>query len=498
MISWLIDTYGPEQAEVMDAWRETIWNPPDELREATGWNGFQPTPMQEVFLLDPVRFKMVAGGVRAGKSQSPPRACDWFTGIDGGLIWIVGPDYTQARNEFKYLMEPYMKLGLVDKKRVSMPQEGMWSFEVTGGARVETKSGADLTKVAGEAPVCMLVTEVGQHTGGDNGIVDKAQERALEKYAPVIFSGTFEGAFAWYPEKWDEWKDGVETYPGSGIIGFKSYSLPTWSNTYVFPLGADDPRFAELRANTPNDVYLERIEAIPFKPSGLVFRDDYSYETHVTDEDLYIPGKPVELAIDPAHHTYAILFVQRDKDTVRVLDEVYRHDVITQDMFPLVMQSPYWPMVTGGVIDVAGKQQQANYSVVDLWSRHMRIQLRSQSVKIIDGINAVKLRLKEDPATKRPRLLISRRLSRSRHNDGRAGGLLSELEMYSWPKNRATGNTKTVPIDRSNDAIKALGYYLVDQFGHDIARPNVMAMEAQRLGHIWHQRGMRGGMLSVQ
>lgn len=496
MIEFLASQVGVEEALRRDAWRDTIWNPPEEITEATGWGGFTPTLMQAQFLMDPVRIKMVAGGIRAGKSQSPPRMADWWTCVEGGLIWIIGPDYTQARNEFKYMMAPYMSLGLVDKKRVSMPQEGMWSFEITGGCRVETKSAADLTKVAGEAPVFMLVTEVGQHIGGPGGIVDKALERALEKYAPVVFSGTFEGAYTWYPEKWEEWKDGLETYPGSGIRGFQSYSLPTWSNTVVFPEGQDDPRFAELRANTPHDVYMERIEAVPFKPQGLVFREDYDYARHVTDEDLFIPGKPVELAIDPAFHTYAILFVQRNGDTVHVLDEVYMHDCITHDVFAPVKASKYWPLVTGGTIDIAARQHQANYSVTELWANNMNIHLRSQKVKIQDGIDAVALRLKTDMHTGLPRLRISSTLSRTRHNDGRAGGLLSEFEMYSWPKQKPTGNARRLPIDRHNDAIKALGYYLVDQFGLELTEREAMTSE-QRIEHIWHQKGQRGGMYSL-
>lgn len=492
MYNWMKETFGEAEAIFRDSWRESIWMP----NESVGWQGFSPTVIQRKWLSDDVRFKMVAGGVRSGKSATPPRACDAFTVVPEGLIWIIGPDYVHARPEFRYLLEPYLKLGLVSKSAVSMPKEGSWSFVVReSGCRVETKSADELVKIASEAPDMILVTECGLH---DEGIVSKAQERALEKYAPTIFSGTFENSSPWYPAKWAEWEPGLETYLGSGIIGFKSYSMPTWSNTVVFPKGKNDPRFLELKANTPHDEYMERIEAIPYKPSGLVFREHYDYDTHVTDQNLYWKDEPVEVAIDPATHTYAVLFVQSKGQEVHILDEVYMHDVITQEVFPYVIQSPYWPLVTGGVIDIAGKTRSANESVAQLWAKHLHVNLRYQKVGILDGIKAVKLRLMTDPLTGRPRTLISSRLRRERADDGRAGGLLSELEMESWPKDDGKGNPPTVPIDRYNDARKAFGYYCVDQFGHDVLRDNIQAIEDRRLGHVWEQRGMRGGMLGVR
>lgn len=496
MYNWMKETYGEAEAIFRDSWRQAIWKPTPEVTEATGWRGFTPTLIQGQWLGEDVRIKMVAGGVRSGKSQTPPRFLDAFTGVGDGLIWIIGPDYFHARAEFKYLLEPYLKLNLVQKRDVSMPQEGMWVFTIAEtGCRVETKSATDIVKIASEAPDAMLVTECGMH---DGDIIDKVQERGLEKYAPVILSGTFENTKPWYPEKFNEWQGGVETYPGSGVIGFKSYSMPTWSNTYVFPLGQEDPRFREMKANTPKNVYLERIEALPYKPSGLVFREEYDYERHVTDENLFMDGVPVELAVDPATANFAILFVQRKGEVVHILDEVYKHDVITQQMFPYILQSPYWPMVTGGVIDIAGKTRSANESVAELFMRHLRIPLRYQKVGVIEGINAVKLRLMEDPVTRLPRLRISSRLRRERSEDGNSGGLLSEFEMESWPKDDGTGNEKRLPVDRYNHARKALGYYLVDQFGNDVIRDNIARMEERRLGHVWAQRGMRGGMLGLQ
>lgn len=463
MLKWLYNVVGRQEAITRDAWRRWIWQTA----------GFTPTPMQEDWLMDPVRVKQVAGGIRAGKSYSSARAMDWFTCIPNGLIWVIGPDYAQSRNEFRYMIQPYRDLNLLDDSKTSMPKEGSWQFQIEGGSFVETKSSDTLEKVAGQAPDAILVVEAGQQ---DEGIFSIVLGRALQKNAYVVFSGTFEGAFSWYADKWMEWQ-------ANNVLGAKSYSLPTWSNTESFPEGQDDPRFREFADAIPLDVYQEKIEAIPYKPSGLVFRDDFEEDKHMAPL-VADPNKPIELAIDPAHHTYAILFVQWEDEYCHVLDEIYEHEVITQDIIPMVKNHPLFPLVTGGVIDVAARQRQANYSVMELWQRHAGLGLRASHTKIQSGIDAVKLRLKAGPDGQ-PRLLISDKLRKKRDYKGRAMGIYSELNMYSWGKQNPHASVRRVPVDAHNDALKALGYWLCDRYGHDVLRDWVMATETVEMNYPW-------------
>ena len=465
MIEWLEESVGTEEALVRDTWRKVIW----------AKDRFDPTEMQAEFLYDNRRVKQVSGGVRAGKSKSVSRSCDWFTCIPGGLIWIVGPDYNQTRNEFRYMMNPYRELGFLIESKTSMPKEGPWAFTIDGGSTVETKSADALEKIAGEAPDAILIVEAGQH---DGGIFEKSIERALEKNAPIVFSGTFEGANSWYADQWIAWQ-------GSNTLNARSYSLPTWSNTYIFPEGQDDPRFKEMRDSIPEEIYMERIEAIPFKPSGLVFRNAFDEHRHVVPLE-YNPHLPLEVTMDPATHTYPILFVQWDEDRVYVIDEIFRNNIITQDIIPIAKAHWLWPKVMGGVVDVASRQRQANYSVIDLWNRYANIDLRSGSVGIQRGIDALTLRLGNDPHGV-PRLLFSDKLQRRRSKRGKASGLLAEFGMYQWGKQHPNSNTKRTPIDAHNDGIKALSYWLVDKYGDDVLRDWMMTIESQKMEYPWMQ-----------
>ena len=86
MVDLLAAKYGKDMAEALDIMREAVW----------AADGFVPTPMQAKYIFDGVNLKLVAGGVRAGKSKSTARSMDWFATLPGSLIWIIGPDYHQC------------------------------------------------------------------------------------------------------------------------------------------------------------------------------------------------------------------------------------------------------------------------------------------------------------------------------------------------------------------------------------------------------------------
>ena len=476
MIRTLIAKYGFEEAVARDAWRLAIWEV----------DGFVPTEAQNNWIYADVRFKGVAGGVRSGKSQSPPRAADWFTYVPEGvppeeadcLIWLIGPDYNQCRSEFTYLTRPYLRSGLLVKEKVSMPKDGSWRAVLENGCIIETVSGDDLKKVAGHAPDFMLIAEAGQH---DPGIVDKLQERAVEKRALAILSGTFENVLPWWPDKWEEWQDPV--LGASGETLFQSWSMPTWTNTYVFPLGQDDPEFLNMKENMDHDEFQRSINAVPSQPKGLVFGEQWDRKLHVRPVS-YDPALPLEICIDPALHTFAIGFLQWDGPRVWLVDEMYYHGKIVQDIVPLLKKHPLYESITGGTIDIAGKQQHGNRSVQSVIYRETGISLRSNKWGIDQGINAMKLRLKMQPDGL-PNFIVSDHLPTMLDKKQRATGIITEMESYRWPTNkRLNTSAPKSPVDKNCDQVKAVWYWLLDRYGPEDARGKVMALE-NRIEYPW-------------
>jgi hypothetical protein len=156
---------------------------------------YTPSAAQAAFHGDDSRLKLVAGGIRGGKSFSTAMDILPELLIENALVWIVGPDYEQCKPEWEYMHVVLQKLGLITK--ASSPERGGRSFETTWGARVQTKSSDDARSLASFAPHVILMVEAGQQT---YETMQKVLERALEHNAKVIMSGTFEGALSWYAD----------------------------------------------------------------------------------------------------------------------------------------------------------------------------------------------------------------------------------------------------------------------------------------------------------
>jgi hypothetical protein len=427
-----------------------------------------------------VPVKLTTGGERAGKSISTAMDCAEDMLIEGGLGWICGPDYGQSKAEFKYIHDALLALDCLDGE-ASMPEHGPQKLTTKWGFKWETKSGQDLMKIASFATDLFLITEANQQP---QGILDKAYGRVSEKRGRIILSGTIENSNPWYIEKWETWQ-------GPNPEGARSFSLPSWSNTHIYPGGREDPAIKLWEARLGPEVFLERCAAIPCKPSGLVFKD-FDRKRHVTKLD-YNPKLPVELAIDPATHTYAVLALQFETLTVKewlerseneallakrtseelkeyvtkvyVIDEVYTHDMIAQDVIPLVKMKPWFRDVQTGIIDIAGTQRPGSKSQVQIWQEETRIPLRSNYVKIDQSISVVRLRLRENHLLGEPLISFDFRLRSDKNHAGKANGILGEMGLYKWREWHEGQNTRPLPIDSNNDALKALGYSLFAHFG---------------------------------
>jgi hypothetical protein len=446
---------------------------PEIFREMV-WaiDGYLPTPGQSEHLADKSRLKLIAGGIRAGKSKSTARDFDEDEATENGLIWIVGPDYEQCKPEFKYLSEPLKRLNWIEQ--ISEPERGGRTMTLNNGCKVQTKSSDDTASLASFAPNAILMVEAGQQS---YETYTKCLERALEHNAKVVLSGTFEGALSWYADLFSQWQ-------GPNPEGGRSFSLPSWTNNKIFPGGRTDPKILALEAAMPEDLFMERVGAQPFRPQGLVFKsftpgkaaaDGTMQPWHVKKLD-YNPDWPVEIAVDPASHTYAVEAIQWNGPKVHVIDEIYMHDTIAQDVIPIVMEKPWWSAVktNAGVIDVAGKQHQGNKSQVEIWREMTGKSLRSKYVFIDEGIAALKLRLQQLDDEGEPLLQFDYRLNGRKGFDGRAKGIVAEMGLFKWREWSEGQNQTNKPLDANNDGCKALWYWLYDQYGPVVQR---------RLGH---------------
>ena len=434
--------------------------------------GFDPTPGQLPILFatdengTDFRFIMVGGGERGGKSQVAEMYLftrhmwggERWDGEDELLFWIIGPDYEQTRNEAEYLIKHLYQINNVDGDP-STPLNGSWTIKTRFPAgTIVTKSSKDPETIAGKAPHGILAVEIGQQT---YEAYLRCMGRVAETRGWAFFSGTFENSTDWYADQWHAWQ-------GENPEGGRSFSLPTHSNTKIFPEGENDPEILRLKRTFPPDKFSERFLGIPVKPAGLVYKEA-SRAVHARlfrlggipelDREILIDPERygVRLWIDPGHEGYWVGWGMVVGDTAYVLDEVFTTGMISEDVIDICQNRPLWKYVNRLVMDIAGKQHHGSKAPKEIWEEATGMSVYTRKYAVPDEIMRVRSSLRVDPLTGQPHLLISSWCKR----------LWEEMtKLYKYPTDETGMATSNIPIPKDNHACTGLAYGLLDAFGY--------------------------------
>ena len=223
---------------------------------------------------DPVwstaRHTLITGGVRAGKTtRGAFKAFKESLNPAVRLIWLVGPDYVQAQEEFRMIMEWSIRLGLIRdiNKDISTPMNGQRTLKTRLGVTIQTKSAKHPETLASVAPDGIVMCEPGQMSGEVYGM---CIGRLIEKGGWMFLCGTLEDdvakpRWAWYEKLAVEWlKHGTDSDQ-------RAYSLPTWTNTTIYPEGINDPRLVFAREQSSDYVWQRKYGGVPEGVENPVF-----------------------------------------------------------------------------------------------------------------------------------------------------------------------------------------------------------------------------------
>lgn len=414
--------------------------------------GYKPTEAQSPVYEDNHRVRLVAGGWRAGKSHVGAKEVVLRVPISK-LIWLIGKNYSTCREEFRYVFQDLLKLSLVLPKEIHFPEQGPCSLTAINGCRVETKSAEESEKIGMQAPDFILVCEAAQI---DHDAYLRIRGRVAEKGGSIILTGTFEGSLGWYV---DYYKRGQASDPE-----IKSFSLPSWSNTVMFPGGRQDPEILSMEQEI-GPLFTEYCAAIPCAPSGLVL-PEFSNSLHVGDYP-FDPRYPVDITVDPGYGgAYAVEVIQIRESVPYVVDEIYEQFCTTEDIIAKVKSRPWGANIAGGTIDVAGKQHQAMPAPVEMWQAKLGIYLESQWVDVEGGIDTLRTFLAPTRSAGHPGIYFH---NRCLGIISEMGGCKSPLPISGmWLRDTGTGKL----IDRFNHAAKAVIYYIINRYGYATNRIN--------------------------
>ena len=417
--------------------------------------GFTPTDEQVAILESPYRFNLVAGGEQAGKSMVASKYLlgRFMETEEPGLYWLVAADYERTRAEFEYLVQDFATLGILKQasKRVDPGY-----IVLADGTRIETKSAKDPRTLAMRAPHGILGCEASQL---DMETFFRLRGRCAPKRGWMFLAGTFEGSLGWYPQMYTAWAAGADPEA-------KAYSLPSWTNKYLYPGGREDPEIQRLKEVASDDFYMERIEGKPSPPKGLVFTE-FRPDAHVVDVE-YVPDVPVHLWMDPGYAGgYAVEVIQVQGEQIQVIDEIYEVGLVTDEIIDIAKSRPWWPDVKFGVIDIAGNQHQAMAAPAEVWLQQAGLYLSSQKVKINEGTERLKGWLKIDPRTHAPRIVFSPKCIGIMSEFGMAPNPFDgQTRAYRWKTDREGNIVGDTPEDKYNHGVKAIIYGLIDRFGY--------------------------------
>jgi len=416
---------------------------------------YVPTESQFEIHQDQTRNKLIAGGERAGKSKvnSKELLSHYAWDILGlkrknALYWLLGNDYEACRGEWEHIVEDFQKLELMDCPPTKNIDPG--EIKLQDGTRIITKSARYPEKIATVAPNGILVCEAAQV---DYDVFLRAKTRLAEKRGWLCMGGTFEEEdyVGWYRELY-------ELGQSFNQLELKSFSLPTWTNTIVFPGGRTDPEILKQEAGMTNERFQERFGGVPCPKTGRVVTE-FANAIHVKDcpfnKDL-----PVEITVDPGYAgAYAVEVIQDYGDHLELIDEIYVQGVVTKDIILICKKKQWWNAVHGGAIDIAGKQHQAMAAPTEVWLSEGNISLQSKKVGIEDGIDLLRTHLKQHPITGQPGIVVD---PKCRGFISECGGGRPPVEGGGiWMRNKDT----LKPLDRTNHACKALIYYLANKYG---------------------------------
>ena len=392
-----------------------------------------------------------------------------------GFYWIVGRTYYDTRKEYDYLVDFFARLGCLQHAHGGRSDRRR-TIVLDDGTTFQTISVDQTMTIGGDHPDGILACEAGQIS---HEAFQRLRSRAAAGHGWLILSGTFENAYAWYRKVWLDWH-------GSRDGDHVAFNLPSWTNKHIYPEGRYDPEIVALEEEVSQDFFMERIAGIPRRPQGLVFGPDFDSEIHVRDVE-YMPGVPVDLAIDPGYNqsAHALLAIQRPRrGPIQVFDEIYDTKYSTEAIIEEAQSREWWADVQPGLhaIDIQGTiRQQSVTPPAEVWLHRTSLSFRSRKVGIQDGIDRLKGFLKLDGPALEPRIVMA----------PHCHGILSELGMIESPLSGKMDayryNIKKDglvhgqnPINRANHSIKALIYWLICTYGYTKVESNKATVRSWR------------------
>lgn len=426
--------------------------------------GYDPHPGQMKFHAAGAdnRFRVVCAGRRWGKSRSGPH--DMFPRMmlnKPTMGWIVAPTYDLGEKEFRVFWEL-----LIDKLQVPIDKSKTFNSLRTKDFRITTAWGSSVEVRSAEHPDSL----VGE--GLDWVIMAEAAKLKLshwEKYIrPTLSDKRGRAVFVSTPEGFNWFYDLYQRGQSREHKAWWSLRSPTWENSRVFPLGADDPEITEVKETLAPEVFDQEYGALFTSFAGRIYSEfDEGY--HVVDNYKFNPAWKNYVAFDFGfRNPFVCLNIQVDPiDNVYVWDEYYERNITSPEHARRLKSIIQW-RVDGGYYDPAGPDEAGSLQKVwqdstdynNPWLKKVMLEPAPNAWE--QGIARVKewLKMRDDGSgTMKPKLFVDR----SCHQTLREFNTYRVKEQSESMRDKI--DPKEEPRKKDDHAMDALRYFIAGHFG---------------------------------
>ena len=276
-------------------------------------------PIQDKFLLSPARFKIFRAARRVGKSFTAAKDVLADVLMPGTRGWIVGPSYTLADKEFRYIQDFLIRAN----KKLGLPlPETVRANPKAGDLYIKTAWGSEVVGKTADKPQALVGEEL------DWIILSEAASQDADTWGrylrPTLVTRAGRAIFPTTPDITGKWLYDIEVEIG-GKLSDKEWAVfhcAAWDCPH-FPVS----EIESVRKSTAEDYFLEQIGGEWIFYVGRVFKS-YSPSVHVI-EPFNIPANwPVWEGIDyGTRDATAVMFVTRSPEgSFYFFDEYYEHD----------------------------------------------------------------------------------------------------------------------------------------------------------------------------
>lgn len=406
--------------------------------------------------------------------------------------WLIGPEFKDCEKEFRVVHDTFKELGIdkVSTKFLNNVDNGNMVIKTKWGFWLECRSALHPETLVGEGLDFVVMCEAGRQKR--KTWTEYIRPALSDKRGWSLHTGVPEGSTA-TSLLYSLFQRGQAPTTAKGAPNpWRSWRMPSWTNTVMFPGGRNDPEILDAEEDLTEDEFNRQYGAIFSDRVGRVLQE-WDEDVHVKDI-AYDVNLPVYAALDFGYtNWWVLLWIQVDpfdnvyiirerrwkmKDTVEIANETLDHPI---DGGLIRKMSAFYP-------DPADPD--AAQVLQRMWKKPSR---GDTGGTINDRVALIRRHLKiqnqhleEGHVDRKPKLFIDRSCTQ----------LIWEIqEGWRWPAHKSeTKSDSEIPMDKDNHGPEALGRFFK---GYMTKRPSSKANSARQRKAKIGRNGRMGGNLTT-